>query len=82
MKLRKRALPDFQCFAFYQVIIYNHGLLSLTTDDAVVVVADLDEYLVTPQPVNMHQVKGATDKRLSYGAFQAPLLSPSLADHV
>lgn len=33
-----------------QAIIYNHGLLGLWGSDRVVVVADLDEFLVTARP--------------------------------
>jgi hypothetical protein len=40
----------------HQVIIYNHGTLSLQDENSLVIVADLDEYLLTPEPVTMHQV--------------------------
>ena len=40
-----------------QVIIYNHGMLALHAEDSVVVVADLDEYLLTPKPMTVHQVR-------------------------
>ncbi|GAX82257.1 hypothetical protein CEUSTIGMA_g9685.t1 [Chlamydomonas eustigma] len=40
----------------HQVIIYNHGALSLMDEDSLVIVADLDEYFLTPEPVSIHQV--------------------------
>ncbi|GAX82258.1 hypothetical protein CEUSTIGMA_g9686.t1 [Chlamydomonas eustigma] len=40
----------------HQVIIYNHGILSLMAENSLVIVADLDEYLLTPEPMSIHQV--------------------------
>lgn len=34
-----------------QVLIYNHALLSLWTEAVWLLVADLDEFLMTPSPV-------------------------------
>ncbi|PNW78538.1 hypothetical protein CHLRE_09g393100v5 [Chlamydomonas reinhardtii] len=39
-----------------QILIYNHGLLALWPELAVAAIADVDEYLVTPQPTTMAQV--------------------------
>ena len=44
-------LPPLPLHAFSQVLIYNHALLSLWTEDVWMLVADLDEYLMTPRPV-------------------------------
>ena len=33
-------------------------MLTLHAEDSVVIVADLDEYLLTPQPMSVHQVWG------------------------
>ena len=41
----------------HQLIVYNHGMLALHAEDSVVVVADLDEYLITPKPMSVHQVR-------------------------
>eukprot|EP00198_Chlamydomonas_reinhardtii_P005248 XP_001694584.1 predicted protein [Chlamydomonas reinhardtii] len=38
-----------------QILIYNHGLLALWPELAVAAIADVDEYLVTPQPTTMAQ---------------------------
>ena len=35
-----------------QVIIYNHALLSLWTEDVWLAVTDLDESLMTPRPMS------------------------------
>jgi hypothetical protein len=40
-----------------QVIIYNHGVLSLMDTNSLVIVADLDEYLSTYEPLSIHQVR-------------------------
>ena len=40
----------------HQVIVYNHGMLARHADDSVVVVADLDEYLITPRSTTVLQV--------------------------
>ncbi|GIM15454.1 hypothetical protein Vretimale_18229, partial [Volvox reticuliferus] len=39
-----------------QILVYNHALLSLWHEAAVVAVADLDEYLVTKHPMALEQV--------------------------
>jgi hypothetical protein len=40
----------------HQVIIYNHGVLSLMDTNSLVIVADLDEYLSTYEPLSIHQI--------------------------
>ena len=32
-------------------------MLTLHAEDSVVIIADLDEYLITPQPMSAHQVR-------------------------
>ena len=39
-----------------QVLIYNHALLSLWTEDVWLMVADVDEFLLTPQPTSLPQL--------------------------
>lgn len=44
------------CARSAQIIIYNHGMLALHAEGSLAVVGDLDEYLVTPRPMELPQV--------------------------
>lgn len=42
---------------FFQVLAYNHALLALWGSDSLVLVADVDEYLITHKPMTVVEVR-------------------------
>ena len=42
----------------WQLLVYNHALVALWHEDAVVAVADIDEYLMTPEKTTLSKVMG------------------------